>query len=117
MSARYVPLEIYGLWEFLMRNKHGFEVVEPCASLWLDADDAPEAAYGEERYDRVTEVAAFVYSDRDGMFTRALRYFPTDQCRELRKIFLAHYHEAGKTMQVRERSGMWLHRETADALT
>ena len=25
-TVRYVPLEIYGLWEFLMREKHQFEV-------------------------------------------------------------------------------------------
>src|SRR5438552_2688105 len=53
-TPRYVPLEIYGLWEFMMRTRHGFEVLEPRASLWLDAEDAPEAAYGHDEYDRVT---------------------------------------------------------------
>src|SRR5690349_974040 len=37
-QARYVPLEIFGLWEHLMRSKHGFEVLEPRASLWLDME-------------------------------------------------------------------------------
>jgi hypothetical protein len=112
-SARYVPLEIYGLWEFLMRNKHGFEVLDARASLWLDAEDAPETAYGDEQYDRVTEVTAFVFSSRDEMFTRACRYFPTEHCDQLKEIFLSHYQDRGGRIQpqVRERHGMWLHRD------
>ena len=112
-SARFVPLEIYGLWEFLMSRKHGFDVIAPTASLWLDVEDAPEAAYGEKEYDRVTEVTAFVYSGRDQMFTRACRYFPTDECSRLKGIFLSHYRESDDSvrMQVRERPGIWLHRE------
>jgi len=112
-TPRYVPLEIFGLWEFLMRNKHGFEVVETQASLWLDMDDSPEAAYGEEQYERVTEVTAFVYSGRDGMFTRACRYFPSSECNRLKQIFLTHYREKGDRIQtqVREREGIWLHRD------
>ena len=35
-SVRYVPLEIYGLWEFLMREKHQFEVTGNVASLWIE---------------------------------------------------------------------------------
>jgi hypothetical protein len=112
-TARFVPLEIFGLWEFLMSRKHGFNVIQPTASLWLDMDDAPEAAYGEKEYDRVTEVTAFVYSGRDQMFTRACRYFPTEECDRLKSIFLSHYQEADETVrvQVRERPGIWLHRE------
>jgi hypothetical protein len=114
-TPRFVPLEIFGLWEFLMTRKHGFEILEPNASLWLDAEDAPDAAYGETQYDRVTEVTAFIYSGRDGMFSRACRYFPSNQCAELKEIFLSHYRDRGEVigLQVRERQGIWLHREVA----
>lgn len=111
-SVRYVPLEIYGLWEFLMTQKHGFAVSESRASLWLDMEDAPEAAYGESQYERVTEVTVFVYSDRDGMFTRVCRYFPTTDCETLKPIFLAHYPDGGRiSSQVRERPGIWIRRD------
>lgn len=111
-TPRFVPLEIYGLWEFLMTRKHGFEVLDTEASLWLDAEDAPEAAYGETQFDRVTEVTAFIYSGRDGMFSRACRYFPSDQCDRLKEIFLKHYRDRGEAIrvQVRERPGIWIHR-------
>jgi len=114
-SPRYIPLEIFGLWEYMMRTRHGFEVGEPCASLWLDMEDSPEAAYAENQYERVVEVTAFVYSGRDEMFTRACRYFPATEAAQLRPIFLAHYQDQGSRLQthVRERSGIWLRRELA----
>jgi hypothetical protein len=114
-TERFVPLEIFGLWEFLMSTKHEFEVVKPLASLWLDMEDSPEAAYTESQFERVTEVTAFVYSGRDEMFMRACRYFPTRECPKLKEIFLSHYRAtAGKLQtQVRERPGIWLHRDPA----
>ena len=115
-SARYVPLEIFGLWEYLMRTKHGFEVLEPRASLWLDMEDSPETAYQEHQFERVTEITAFVFSGRDEMFTRACRYFPSDECVRLKEIFLSHYSEddsARLQPPVRERPGIWLHRALA----
>ena len=111
-SARYIPLEIFGLWEFLMKQRHGFAVHEVRASLWLDMEDAPEAAYGDNQFDRVTEVTAFVYSLRDDMFTRMCRYFPSGEVMDLRPIFLSHYPGGERIQpQVREKTGIWIHRE------
>lgn len=111
-SPRFIPLEIFGLWEYLITHKHGFEVLDPRASLWLDMEDSPEAAYNEAQYDRVTEVSAFVYSGRDEMFTRACRYFRSNECDQLKAIFLSHYSGSQEHPQahVRERQGIWLHR-------
>jgi hypothetical protein len=115
LSPRFVPLEIFGLWDHLMTTRHGFEVVEPRASLWLDMEDSPEAAYGESQFVRVTEVTAFVFSERDDMFTRVRRYFPTSECELLKSIFLSHYPSGAQRIhaQVRERSGIWIEREVA----
>jgi len=116
-SPRFIPLEIFGLWEYLMSTKHDFEVITPRASLWLDMEDSPEAAYTENQFVRVTEVSAFVYSGRDEMFTRACRYFRTDECERLKTIFLAHYGTQADKPQahVRERTGIWLHRQPGPA--
>ena len=112
-TARFIPLEIFGLWEYLMTNKHAFEVTNARASLWLDMEDSPETAYSDQQYEKVTEVTAFVYSNRDEMFTRACRYFRSDECDSLRPIFLSHYQAQGEKLQtqVRERQGIWLYRE------
>ncbi len=115
-SVRYVPLEIYGLWEYLMTHRHGFDVAVPRASLWLDAEEAPESAYEEHQFDHVTEVSVFLYIGRDDMFTRVCRYFPSDECEVLKRIFLAHYPSDGARIQphVRERQGFWIHRKAEE---
>ena len=114
-SLRYVPLEIYGLWEFLMTTRHGFEVQGARASLWLDTEEAPESAYDEHQFDRVTEISVFLYSGRDDMFTRVCRYFPSQECGALKRIFLGHYPQEGARIQphVRERPVVWIHRDTS----
>jgi hypothetical protein len=112
-QVRYVPLEIYGLWEFLMERRHRFEIAAPRASLWLDAEETPESAYEQHQFERVTEVSVFIYSGRDDMFTRVCRYFPTSDCEALKKIFLSHYpgDDAGIQARVRERPGFWIRRK------
>ncbi len=116
-SPRFIPLEIFGLWEYLMSTRHDFEVIRPRASLWLDMEDSPEAAYDENQYERVTEVSAFVYSGRDEMYMRACRYFRSDECHQLKEIFLKHYGAESEKPQahVRERQGIWLHRQAGAA--
>jgi len=118
-TPRFIPLEIFSLWEYLMVTRHDFEVLQPRASLWLDMEDSPEAAYSENQYERVTEVTAFVYSGRDEMFTRACRYFRSADCDRLKSIFLAHYEGSGHRAQthVRAREGIWLYREPATLQT
>ena len=114
-TSRYIPLEIFGLWEYMMKSRHGFEILNPSASLWLDMEDSPESAYSDNQFERVTEVTAFVYSGRDDMFTRCCRYFPSTDLDSLKPIFLSHYEDTAARLQthVRERSGIWLMRETA----
>lgn len=114
-TVRYVPLEIYGLWEYLMRNKHLFEVAGNIASLWIDVDENPEVAYGENQYERVTEVTLLRFSEEDGMFGRVNRYFPTQEYPELKKLLLKHYESVREpgapSLQLKERQGIWIRRE------
>ena len=114
-TVRFVPLEIFGLWEFLMRNKHRFEVTRSIASLWIDVDETPEAAYGENQYERVTEVQLLRYSEQDGMFSRVSRYFPTSEYPVLKELLLRHYESvsdpSAPQLQLKEREGIWIRRD------
>jgi hypothetical protein len=113
-TVRFVPLEIFGLWEFLMRNKHRFEVTRSVASLWFDVDETPEVAYGENQYERVTEVQLVRYSSQDGMFSRVSRYFPTPEYPILKEMLLRHYESVSDPsaphLQLKEREGIWIRR-------
>lgn len=114
-SVRYVPQEIFGLWEYLMRTRHRFEVVHEVASLWVDRDDTPQAAYGEYQYEPVTEVTLLRWSSKDEMFTRVSRYFQTEECSKLKTLLLSHYAGVGEpgapAPQVTEKQGYWIRRE------
>lgn len=114
-TVRYVPLEIYGLWEYLMRNKHRFEVTTSVASLWIDVDENPEIVFGENDYERVTEVTLLRYSENDGMFSRVSRYFPTSEYPALKGLLLKHYESVREpgapNLQLKERQGVWIRRE------
>jgi hypothetical protein len=114
-TVRYVPLEIYGLWEFLMRTKHRFEITRSVASLWIDVDETPEVAYGENQYEDVTEVELLRYSESDGMFSRVSRYFPTKETDSLKELLLRHYASASDPqapqLKIKERRGIWIRRE------
>lgn len=113
-TVRYVPMEIYGLWEYLMTTKHSFEIARPQASLWLDVEESPELAYSEEQYEKVTELTLFIFSERDGMFGKVSRYFPEERYEDVKSIFLKHYvttnAEPGLMPQMKERPGIWIKR-------
>jgi len=113
-TVRYVPMEIYGLWEYLMTAKHNFSIARPQASLWIDVDESPELAYAEEQYEKVTELTLFIFSERDGMFGKVSRYFPEQSYDQVKDIFLKHYlsidSEPGLRPQMKERPGIWIKR-------
>jgi hypothetical protein len=112
-------MEIFGLWSYLMTTKHGFAVRAHQASLWIDAEESPGIRASETRFDEVTEVTLFVYSNDDGMFSRVTRYFPTGEYTTLRDIFLRHYSDragdANMEPQIRERPGVWIRRNGVHA--
>jgi hypothetical protein len=113
-TVRYVPMEIYGLWEYLMTAKHNFTIAGPQASLWVDIDESPELAYSEEQYEEVTELTLFIFSERDGMFGKVSRYFPAKSYEQVKGIFLKHYqageNDLGLRPQIKERPGIWIKR-------
>lgn len=118
-SVRYVPLEIFGLWEALMTSRHGFEVRDTQASLWIDVDEAQEPRYeGRGQFERVSEVTVYRYSERDGMFARIVRYLPETDLPTVRPVLLGHYREDAQESaqpQVREKPGVWILREDVTA--
>jgi hypothetical protein len=113
-TVRYVPMEIYGLWEYLMASKHSFSISDPQASLWIDMEESPELAYSDEQYEKVTELTLFIFSERDGMFGKVTRYFPSESYDNVKRIFLKHYlitdNEPGLRPQMKERPGIWIRR-------
>ncbi len=117
LSARYVPLEIFDLWEYMMRVRHGFEVTDKSTSLWFERGESTESSYSGLEVKRVTRVELYFYSEDDGMLHQKTRYFPSDdeeKYKTIRETFLSHYRENGhsgsKKVNYREHSGVWISR-------
>lgn len=54
-SVRYIELNAYKLWEYLMTHKHGLKIGEPTLCLWVDSDAYERNA---NVFDRAGEVEA-----------------------------------------------------------
>ena len=111
-SVRYVPLEIFELWQIVMRDRHGFKVEDDCISLWFDIDGDPNVTYADANYDKVVRLSLSLYSEKDGMFKTVTRYFPSDSYPEIKPRFLSHYtrylDDAEFPPGIDETYGVWL---------
>ena len=116
-STRYVPMEIFGLWEHLMKNKHGFSVEDMQASLWIDMEESPDFSYSQQECESVTELTLFVFSKHDQMYGRICRYIPEKEYDRVKGILLEHYgvDESQQRSQIKQRRGIWLWRNGRDA--
>jgi hypothetical protein len=110
-SVRFIPLDIFGMWKYLMLHKHQFEVRAAVPSLWVELEEAGGMDLEEGRIERVTEVRLYVFNDRDSMLSEVCRYVPTDEIDEVRPVLLKHYDssskEGGQERRWRERQGIW----------
>lgn len=111
-STRYIPLDVFDLWKHLMTSRHGFEIVDEEVSLWFDIDGDPHVTYPESDYDKVLRLSLWIYSDRDRMFRKVVRYFPQSDYPDIRPAFLSHYEEPCNHSRfeprIEERWGVWL---------
>lgn len=116
-SARYVPLDVFQLWEFLMRKRHHFTVTDSEISLWFERGETTKSSYSGLDVEPVTRVELFFYSPEDGMLHQKVRYFPstdTGTYGTIRDTFLSHYRESiearGGSLNYREHPGVWITR-------
>ncbi|MBZ0270661.1 hypothetical protein K8I61_01385 [bacterium] len=100
-DVRYVPLEIFTLWRFLMERVHNLVVGDPVVAAWV-----PEQPAGGKG-DPVVEVS-FKYLEREGVGRPVTRYFPEDGFDEIFGYFRKHFVESNIMDGVRRRKGFFL---------
>lgn len=111
-SLRFIPLDIFDLWEHLMTHRHGFLLLERQTSVWMDVENGPVLHRDAARLERVDQVCLHVYSEKDTMFRRICRYFQVAERDRLTRILLRHYaahvYEDFRRPQISERAGVWV---------
>ena len=110
-SVRYVPLEILGLWEHVMRVNHGFESRRASASVWVELEEATGASGIKSSVERVTELSLYYFDSRLGMLSHVSRFVPEQDATLVKSILLRHYGTMGTSRGqkpwMRERQGVW----------
>jgi len=110
-SVRYVPCEVFELWQYLMTEKHGFDIDSPVSSLWMDDDEAEGVISSEQEVDEVDEVVLLIFEEERGMFKRICRYFLSTESEQLKENLVSHFSK-GKdvNLTVATKRGVWVRR-------
>jgi len=105
-SVRYVPLEIYEMWRFLMQKVHLLTVQEPVVSTWVATGDD----YGKSDPDNVETVIEikFNYRDKNNVGKPVVRYFPEVNFDQIYGYFRQHFPEESKMEGVSRRKGLFM---------
>lgn len=92
-SVRFVELESFKLWEYLMQHKHGMKVTSAALCLWIDEQDF---ARNESLYARagdieeVDQVSIRIFDPRYHYAFNINRYALRPDTEQVREILLSH---------------------------
>ena len=89
---RYIELRLFNLWKFLMEQKHGMTVNDPCLCLWV-----PREEYQRKRnlFDHGGEAAAvdrielILFDERRRFSSEIIRFVPTKDTQRMLRILRA----------------------------
>ena len=92
-STRYIEFEVFKFWQFMMIQKHGFEITDMSLCLWVDDADYKQK---EEIYVRVGEVASVckivvsIYDSNNGFTHTSSRFVPEADVEIIREVLMSH---------------------------
>lgn len=93
-SVRYIELENYKMWEYMVTTKHGLVVDNDLSlCLWVHEE---EYIRNEDVYSRagsispVNRLLILINDEKHGYYYSASRFVPSDETEKVRKILLSH---------------------------
>lgn len=90
---RFVPVEEYHLWKYLMEAKHGLMIDEPQVMLWVSAEEYDSRRTLYDRFPRIPVTRVSFLNPCEGLETMCpvTRYFATEKTGELTRLLVKHY--------------------------
>lgn len=119
-SLRYVELEQFRLWEYMMRNRHDFSVQKLQLGLWMAISEFEANPGPFQHGGQVEEVSCITISWFNSSHNYTLdimRYVPTEQCETVRQILLSHIaasKRGGRSIDLSEQHGVCISRRIED---
>ena len=90
-ALRYVPLAEFGLWQYLMENKHGRQVAVEQVSVWVpEAASEWNSGFEADELEPVLRVR-FERPGPHGLGVPVERYFPAESYPEAQEALLQHF--------------------------
>jgi hypothetical protein len=92
-TTRFVEIEAFKLWEYLMSSKHGLQVADPSLCLWVDEEAYRQNASVFEHAGQVEPVDRIVVELFDaayGFSQTSIRYARASECDQVVEILRSH---------------------------
>ncbi|MDP8225798.1 MAG: hypothetical protein P9L99_20730 [Candidatus Lernaella stagnicola] len=105
-NVRYIPVDIFDMWRFLMERVHGLQVNDALISMWVPEEEFDTAEHGEKK-DAVVEVQ-FRYMDIGEVGRTVTRYFPEDDFDGIFGTFRRHFPDDDRMKELKRRRGFFL---------
>src|SRR5688500_2703252 len=115
-TLRYVPLDEFGLWRYMMEHRHGRRITVEEISIWVAEESARWNSFeGPDNLEPVLRVR-FQQVGEDGMPVPVQRFFPAETYPEAQEALLRHYENGGRSV-VRATPGYFVPVESAREAT
>ncbi|MDX1608816.1 MAG: hypothetical protein R3225_01700 [Halofilum sp. (in: g-proteobacteria)] len=101
-SIRYVELEQYRLWAYMMESRHGFTVQDLQLSLWVNSSefrDKTDLFLHCGNVEEVSRIAFCWFNPRHHYTLDVARYVPSEQYESVKQILLSHVSESSREAQ------------------
>jgi hypothetical protein len=90
-ALRYVPLAEFGLWQYLMENRHNRRVAVEQVSVWVPEDASQwNSGFEPDELEPVLRVR-FEKPGPNGLGVPVERFFPAETYPEAQEALLHHY--------------------------
>jgi len=92
-SERFVELENFQLWAYMMFHKHGLRIQDISLWLWVEEKDFMERKKFYERAPEVmgaSKLGVFLFDEHNGFSHVSYRYTKRDQAGKIGEILMSH---------------------------
>ncbi|PIX84106.1 MAG: hypothetical protein COZ33_02010 [Nitrospirae bacterium CG_4_10_14_3_um_filter_70_108] len=92
-DIRYISVEEFHLWKYLMEAKHGLHVAASQVMLWVDKEEYTSHRAFYDRFPRIPVTRVSFLNPCEGLETLCpvTRYLPTERAAELTRLLVRHY--------------------------
>ncbi len=92
-SIRFVEIEAFKMWEYLMTNRHGLKIADPGLCLWLDDEEYRQKASVFEHAgeaEAVNRIVVELFDAGYGFSQTSIRYARAGECDQVLAILRSH---------------------------